>query len=42
VPFDVSTLALTVALMAAAGVAASWAPARNASGKDPSAALKEI
>ena len=42
IPFDVSALAATAVMMAAAGLVATWAPVRYASGKDPAAALKDV
>jgi putative ABC transport system permease protein len=41
-PFDLPVLAATATLMAAASMAAAWAPARRASRKDPAVALKEV
>jgi ABC-type antimicrobial peptide transport system permease subunit len=39
--FDAPTLAVTCALLAAAGLLATWLPARRASQRDPLQALKE-
>jgi putative ABC transport system permease protein len=39
--FDISTLAVTSAVMAATWLAATWGPARRASQKDPAVSLKE-